>query len=130
MTGDVEHAAKRLAHARILLSREPQLGPGVRRAAALVGRQALEELLAGLWHRHTLDDMADAPMRTQLLCLRDYLADELVGNIAWAWATLSTMAHSLGYTLLPARREVTRCLDTIEELYSDMALGDSALNST
>ncbi len=117
MTSSLHHAGQRLAHARILLNREPQLGPGVRRAAVLVCRQALEELLTELWHHHTLDDLADAPMRTQLLCLRDFAPEELAGTVAWTWSSLSTLSHAQGYSLSPARSEVIRCLDAAQRLY-------------
>src|SRR6266498_1395048 len=59
------------------------------RAAALLGRQALEAALDELWSR-THPGLERASMRCQLLCLPIVLTDrELAGRAAHAWVALT-----------------------------------------
>src|SRR6266511_2633735 len=63
------------------------------RAAALLGRQALEAALDELWSR-THPGLERASMRCQLLCLPIVLTDrELAGRAAHAWVALTRACH-------------------------------------
>ena len=131
MIDDLQTAGRRIGQSRILLGREAEIGPGVRRAAALVARQALEELVDVLWQQRGLGDMADASMRTQLLCLRDVLEPELAGSVSWNWGTMSTVSHDRGYAMVPSVQQIEHCLEAALELYEYTAgaTAENRLNS-
>jgi hypothetical protein len=75
------------------------------RAAALLGRQALEAALDELWSR-THPGLERASMRCQLLCLPIVLTDrELAGTRA---------CHHHPYELPPTAEELARWLDAVE----------------
>jgi hypothetical protein len=85
------------------------------RAAALLGRQALEAALADLWRRKRLN-LAACPGRIQLLCLPTYLGDAaLAGRAAHAWAALSHACHYRTYELAPTATELGAWLDVVAE---------------
>ncbi len=83
------------------------------RAAALLGRQALEAALDELWSR-THPGLERASMRCQLLCLPIVLTDrELAGRAAHAWVALTRACHHHPYEL-PPTAELARWLDAVE----------------
>jgi hypothetical protein len=93
-------ATRLLDHAESLLAGEPPgCAPSLRqRAAALLARQALEELLAQLWRRRE-PGMEGASMRPQLTVLGAYVREgELVARVAWAWGILSAATHGDDHT--------------------------------
>lgn len=86
------------------------------RAAALLGRQALEEGLGGFWDRNA-PQVRKAAMRTQLVCLEEYLKDaDLVHGVRHAWLALTRACHQHPYDLAPTFPELDSWLTSVEEL--------------
>jgi hypothetical protein len=86
------------------------------RAAALLGRQALEAGVRRLWARQGLD-LRGCPMRAQLICLRTYLGDAaLAARAAHAWSALSRGSHHHAYELAPTVSELRGWLRVVDEL--------------
>lgn len=84
------------------------------RAAALLGRQALEAALDELWSRKQ-PGIERASMRCQLLCMPTILAErDLVGRAAHAWIALTHACHHHPYELPPTAEELDRWLDAVE----------------
>jgi hypothetical protein len=105
-----------VAAGRALLQRPEPVTAGLwARAAALLGRQALEASLDDLW-------VARAPgvercsMRAQLACLPRYVGAELAGRVSFTWAVLSAACHHHVYELSPTAGELARWLDTCDDL--------------
>ncbi len=105
-----------LVMARQLLDRPEEGAAGVwPRAAALLGRQALEQFLADLW-RQRAPGTEQASMRAQLACLSSYLDEETAGRVAYAWGALSDACHQHPYELAPTASELRRWLQAVERL--------------
>ncbi len=105
-----------LVMARHLLDRPEEGAAGVwPRAAALLGRQALEQFLADLW-RQRAPGTEQASMRAQLACLSSYLDEETAGRVAYAWGALSDACHQHPYELAPTASELRRWLQAVERL--------------
>jgi hypothetical protein len=86
------------------------------RAAALLGRQALEAALERLWERKGVA-LAGCSARAQLLCLPTYLGDRAVAaRAAHAWAALSQACHHHAYELAPTAAELGAWLDVVAEV--------------
>jgi hypothetical protein len=86
------------------------------RAAALLGRQALEATLEDHWATRA-PGLERASMRAQLACLPDYLADRrLAADVAFTWAALSEACHHHAYELGPTAPELAGWLDSVERL--------------
>lgn len=86
------------------------------RAAALLGRQALESALKEAWERLDLD-MSKCSQRSQLLCLGEAIRDRPLGqetNHVW-WA-LTQACHHQVYQLPPTDTELKNWFDSVEEL--------------
>ena len=93
------------------------LGP---RAAAMLGRQALELAMDRVW-AVTAPGMERTTYRCQRLCLGAMLNDASLGRrVEWAWHVLSDACHHGVYDLPPPTRELASALETI------WALADSA----
>lgn len=110
-------ASPLVAWARAVLD-HPQVGMAGAwpRAAALLGRQSLEEAIDRYWVR-TLPPMRGVTRKTQLACLDLYLRDaELVGGIRIAWSALSRACHHHAYELSPAAPELDAWIATVERL--------------
>ncbi|MGH9027653.1 MAG: hypothetical protein ACRDWD_16285, partial [Acidimicrobiia bacterium] len=88
--------------------------------AALLGRQAMETSLAELWATHA-PGVERCSMRAQLACLPRYVDGALAGRVAFAWAVLSAACHHHAYELSPTVAELSRWLDTCDELTSAVA---------
>lgn len=94
------------------------------RAAALLGRRALEELAVAIPLADGID-LSDATMRSTLICLR-HLSDPSVGRpladpsvaqaAVVAWHGLSNVCHHHAYELTPTSVEVRRLLDMVRVL--------------
>ena len=83
------------------------------RAAAILGRQALEEAMRCLW-RSRAPRLETANFTTQLLCLCEFIADShLAQRTAYVWACLSNACHYRGYGMPPTAEELTTWLDTV-----------------
>lgn len=85
------------------------------RVAAVLGRQALEEVLARLW-AGTAPGVEDSSMRAQLLCLGTYTDDELADRISSAYGGLTRACHHHHYELSPTAAEITGWLDDVAVL--------------
>lgn len=86
------------------------------RAAALLGRQALEESLDAFWER-TLPGMTKANYATRLACLPQYLKDkEVADGVKVAWSALSRACHHHPYELAPTADELRRWLERVDGL--------------
>jgi hypothetical protein len=86
------------------------------RAAALLGRQALEEALDDLWSRKA-PTIKKASTTCQLLCLPAFVSDQgLAGQTAHAWAALTHACHHHPYELSPTADELDRWLDVVDHL--------------
>lgn len=82
------------------------------RAAALLGRQAIEAAIVGLE-----PGLAEATGRDRLLCLPEILGDpELAGRAAWAWTALSRATHHHAYELSPTADELEVLFEVVEDL--------------
>jgi len=111
----VSTPAELLAMARQLLGRaSPETAGLWPRAAALLGRQALEMSLDGYWASRRIP-LESCPTLQQLICLREYLGDEdLAGRVHHAWNALSRACHHHPYDLPPSAGELTAWLETVE----------------
>ena len=82
------------------------------RAAALVGRQALEQAIA-----HRFPELMSASFRAQLICLPTFFDDPaLAGDVALSWSSLGHATHFRGYDLPPTSDELQRWLERVERL--------------
>jgi hypothetical protein len=99
--------AELLSAARAMVSRPRPATAGLwSRAAALLGRQALEAALEELWSR-AAPGVERASMRCQLLCLPAYLQDtETARRAAHAWAALTNACHHHPYELPPTAHPI------------------------
>ena len=80
------------------------------RAAAALGRQAIEDAMTVYW-RKTEPSIARATMRAQLLSLPVYFPDEqLAESISSTWAALSRACHYHPYELPPTESELQHLL--------------------
>ncbi|HXF74445.1 MAG TPA: hypothetical protein VNO79_17820, partial [Actinomycetota bacterium] len=99
--------------ARIFLEAE-RPAPGVwSRAAAVLGRQALEQALSDLWRR-VAPGVDQTPIRAQLICFRGLLGDgELGARVEYLWWILTRACHHHPYELDPTAEEVEGWLDEV-----------------
>jgi hypothetical protein len=112
-------AAELLAVARQLLDRASPDTAGLwPRAAALLGRQALEITIDEFWHARKIP-LESCPTRQQLICLREYLADDgLAGSVHHAWNALSRACHHHPYDLAPTVEELAGWISAAEAFAS------------
>ena len=101
--------------ARQLLARaSPETAGLWPRAAALLGRQALETSLDGYWAARRIP-LESCPTLQQLICLREYLDDpDLAGRVHHAWSALSRACHHHPYELPPSAGELQGWLEIVE----------------
>ena len=100
---------------QLLLRAAPETAGLWPRAAALLGRQALELAVDEYWGRKKMA-LITCPTRPQLICLREYLGDdELAGRLHHAWDALSRACHHHPYELAPTVGELQRWMDVVEE---------------
>jgi hypothetical protein len=111
-----------LAMARQLLDRATPETAGLwPRAAALLGRQALEMVVDEFWvaRRIPLDSCAT---RQQLICLREYLDDaDLAGRVHHAWNALSNACHQHPYELPPTAAELKDWFGVVDAFVASKA---------
>jgi hypothetical protein len=107
--------AELLAMARQLLDRASPDTAGLwPRAAALLGRQALEQAVDDFWSARRIP-LDSCPTRQQLICLREYLGDDdLAGRVHHAWNALSTACHHHPYDLAPTATELAGWIGAVE----------------
>ena len=85
------------------------------RAAAWLARQAIEQSLRDLWQLRKVPGAGSCSMRTQMLCLGEYLDDgDLVADVRSAWSALSRACHHHPYELGPAAEELRYWIEVAE----------------
>ena len=103
-------------HARELIGAPEALKGLWPRAVAFLTRQALEEVLTGLW-QYTYPGMEEASWSTQLACLDEVLPDQsLVAGVRTAWVSLSRACHHSHYELDPTAAELDGWIKQTERL--------------
>lgn len=88
------------------------------RAAALLARQALEEIVRTLCSSAGFD-MDRATMRSRLILLRELVDNEAANRAEVAWAGLSRACHQHAYDLAPTTIEVEHLITLVSELHVD-----------
>ena len=112
--------------ARGLLQRaDPRTAGLWPRAAALLGRQALEAGLDAYWEGRGVA-LAGCATRPQLICLRSYLPDaSLAARVYHTWGALSDACHHHAYELAPTAGELGTLLETVGELLEAVNAGST-----
>ena len=107
--------AELVAIARQLVARTDAKTAGVwPRAAALLGRQALETALDEWWRAKGIP-LNECTTHAQLLCLSTYLRDDdSAGQLRYAWSALTRACHHHPYELPPATGELEGWLSVID----------------
>jgi hypothetical protein len=105
-----------LAAALRLLDRPDAKTAGIwPRAAALLGRQALEQGLDVYWRSKGLS-LATLATKPQLICLADYLGDSgVAGRASHAWSSLTRACHHHPYDLQASHAELRDWLSAVGE---------------
>lgn len=111
-----------LIAARALLGSEITNWP---RGCAFLVRMELEEWVRS--HSVTLDqDLANASMRSQLMCLGQTVQDDLATRASYSWHRLSEACHQHAYQLAPTVAELRLLLDEVQSIVeSSGMLSDS-----
>ena len=108
-------AAAILAAARELVAGRERCGGWWPRAAALLGRRALElDVAIRISRRH--GDPDNAPFSGQLLVLPGLVSPEVARRAAWAWGGLSSVIHQNGYEIAPTADELEGWFAAIDAL--------------
>jgi hypothetical protein len=117
---EADSPAQLLQAARDLLAQSGQTVGLWPRAAAFLGRQALEAALIDLWTNQA-SGLEHASFRTQLLCVRSFLGnDALAGRVNHAWWALTRVCHYHPYELSPNWDELSGWFQTIDELSAEV----------
>jgi len=105
-----------IAIARQLVARTDEKTAGLwARAAALLGRQALESGLDDWWRAKGIS-LDGCTTHAQLLCLPTYLKDaETAGQLRYAWSALTQACHHHSYELPPATGELDGWLTAVDK---------------
>lgn len=113
-----------LGMARQLLDRaSPETAGLWPRAAALLARQALEMAVDEYWASKRMA-LESCPTRAQLICLREYMADDDVsGQVHHAWNALSRACHQHPYELAPTVGELVDWIRTVDTFSTTAARG-------
>ncbi len=90
------------------------------RAAAILGRQALEEALQHLWDK-MIPEISNASSRAQMLCLSVYVDGSIARRYTYTWHALSAACHHHAYDLPPVASELEGWLDEVEALITELA---------
>ena len=101
---------------RLLRRADPATAGLWPRASALLALSALEAAVERLWLAQALA-LSGCSMRTQLICLRSYLADApLAARASHTWSALSRACHHHAYELAPTSVELSSWLAVVAEL--------------
>jgi hypothetical protein len=101
---------------RLLRRADPATAGLWPRATALLALSALEAGVEQLWQTNALA-LSGCSMRTQLICLRSYLADSaLAARAAHTWSALRRACHHHAYELAPTSVELESWLAVVDEL--------------
>ena len=94
------------------------------RAAAALGRQAIEDAMNAFW-KQTEPAIADASMRAQLLSLPVYFPDEAMAeSVSSTWAALSRACHYHPYELPPTQTELEGLLGIVTRFTAQVATSE------
>ena len=105
-------AEELLAHARRLSTTDvADLGATANRAAALLGRSALEEAIWSLF-----PSLRDVSGRAMLITLNSVLAGDVARRATLAWGRLSAASHHHVYEMPPTAAEMANLLDTVHDV--------------
>ncbi len=86
------------------------------RAAAFLGRQALEDSIGNIWRQHQ-PEMLSCSARAQLLALADVTGNaEIASRARYTWTALSRACHHHAYELAPTESELSAWLDDVESI--------------
>ena len=92
---------------------DPQTAGLWPRAAALLGRQAIEAAMADLW-RLSAPGLEDTSAKCQLLCLSHFLGEpDLAGRVHATWHGLTRSCHIQVYELAPTAAELEGWLEIV-----------------
>jgi hypothetical protein len=94
--------------------RSASRGPWSRTTAFLL-RKALETCVREFWLR-TRPGVERCRMRTQMLCLAEYVDEATARRASGAWAALSAACHYHGYELNPTAGELRALHDEVRVL--------------
>jgi len=116
-----------LSAARALLSNGTRSWP---RGCAFLVRMELEEWVRS--HSVTLDEnLANASMRSQLMCLGQTVQEDQAVRATYSWHRLSEACHQHAYELAPTVGELRFLLDEVQSLIeSGSTVSDSIIEST
>jgi hypothetical protein len=104
-----------LASARAFCKKPGTITAGVwPRASALLARQAVELAMDSYWHAIRCPALTACPMRSQLICLAEVAGRSFAGDVAAAWASLSSACHIHPYELAPTAAELLGWIDAAE----------------
>jgi hypothetical protein len=105
--------ASLLAEARGALDGSDAWGGAWQRAAAFLGRQALEAAVGERWDGWA-DGVEDCSMTAQLVCLPFYMEDaQMARRVRQCWCALSSACHAHPYELAPTVAELRGLLDEV-----------------
>ncbi len=90
------------------------------RAVAFAVRGALELELDAYWQRMQ-PEVANVPMRSQLLLLRSYAGADVAADAVEAWHALSRACHHHAYELAPTAQELRRWLQQVRSVSQALA---------
>ena len=103
-----------LAEARQALDGSAAWGGAWQRAAAFLGRQALETAVGDLWDGLAAG-VGECSMAAQLVCVPFYMEDgEMARRVRQCWCALSSACHAHPYELAPTVAELRGLLDEVE----------------
>jgi len=110
--------AELLREARSFLTRQGGIVPALwPRAAAILGRQALEAWVRAQWGaKPDAAEMSHCSMRSQLIGLTDVVDGPVVARANFVWAALSAACHYHPYELAPTSGELSHWLDEVDAL--------------
>lgn len=119
MTGNrVTSAADLLGYARAVLNETGAIPRAQRsRAAALLARQALEDVVVELCESVGAH-LRSAKMRTRLISLRVLLGSDAADLAEVTWGGLSQSCHHHAFELAPTVGEVQHLIDQVADLAS------------
>ncbi len=92
------------------------------RAAAVLGRQAVESSLQEFWTRHS-PEMTASTARGQFLAVRLFLDERVAADGHATWSLLSRACHHHPYDLQPSRDEVVGWIDAAERFHAALQAG-------
>ncbi len=111
-TPDDTTAEELLAHARRLSTGDvADLGATANRAAALLGRSALEEAIWSLY-----PGLRQVSGRAMLIFLNGALRSDVARRATLAWGRLSAASHHHVYEMPPTAVEMANLLDTVHDV--------------